>query len=470
MHATHARDDRPWAFLISLTACAADIRRHMGKADYSYTFVYEAMKPVLERFGECRVVEAPESRLDAAADAARARGLRPLHLAFLPPPSAYYSPSVPTVVLPAWEFPEVPLRDLGGDPRQDWSRCCRPAAAIWAGSRYSAEAIRAAGLGPVAVVSAPIPPAAFDVPPWDPSHAWTYRGRHLILGGSRRAASAGSPPGSIAHRAYARLVRPLLSPLAVAKVGEARRDLSRRPKPATALLPEGEVALSGLVFTSLFNLSDRRKNARDLISAALSALGDRPDATLVIKLATSPTREADEVRELLELYRDLGVGHACRVVVITGYLDDDEMAGLMRATTFYLNASHAEGACLPIQRAMATGRPAVAPTNTAMGDYMDHSVGLAVESYPEPTFWPHDPDRRCETTWSRIVWESLRDQIRAAADMATRDRSAYDDMARRARERALIYAGTDAVTSALGRALGELDRRARWSGEGRRSA
>ena len=433
MHATHARDDRPWAFLVSLTACAADIRRHMGKADYSYTFVYEAMKPVLERFGVCRVVEAPESRLDAAADAARARGLRPLHLAFLPPPSAYYSPRVPTVVLPAWEFPEVPLRDLGGDPRQDWSRCCRPAAAIWASSRYSAEAIRAAGLGPVAVVPAPISPDAFEVPPWDPSHAWTYRGRHMILGG-------------------------------------ARRDLSRRPKPAAALLPEGEVALSGLVFTSLFNLSDRRKNARDLISAALSALGDRPDATLVIKLATSPTREADEVRELLELYRDLGMGHAGRVVVITGYLDDDEMAGLMRATTFYLNASHAEGACLPIQRAMAAGRPAVAPTNTAMGDYMDHSVGLAVESYPEPTFWPHDPDRRCETTWSRIVWESLRDQIRAAADMATRDRSAYDDMARRARERALSYAGTDAVTSALGRALGELDRRARWSGEGRRSA
>lgn len=449
---------RPWAFLVSLTGCAADIRRHMGKANYSYTFFYEALRPVLERFGECRVVEAPESRLDAAAAEARRRGRRPLHLVMLPPQSAYYSPSVPTVLLPAWEFPEVPLRDLGRDPRQNWARACRPAAAIWAGSGYSADAIRAAGLGPVEVVSAPLPASAFDAPPWDPSHAWTYRGRHLVLqGGGTRAAPAGPPPGSIAHRAYARCVQPVLSPLAVERIRQARGLLARRPRPDRPLLPEGEVTLSGLVFTSLFNLSDRRKNARDLISAALSALGDRPDATLAIKLATSPAREHDEVRELLGLYHDLGMDHACRVVVITGYLGDEEMAGLFRASTYYLNASHAEGACLPIQQAMAAGRPAVAPTHTAMGDYMDDSVGFAVESHPEPTFWPHDPDQRHETTWQRLVWSSLRDQIRAAADLATRDRPAYDALASRARERVLSYAGIEAVAGALGRALGRLE-------------
>ena len=42
---------RQVAFLVSTTGCASDIRRHMGSADYSYAFVLEALKPVLEARG-----------------------------------------------------------------------------------------------------------------------------------------------------------------------------------------------------------------------------------------------------------------------------------------------------------------------------------------------------------------------------------------------------------------------------------
>ena len=40
------------------------------------------------------------------------------------------------------------------------------------------------------------------------------------------------------------------------------------------------------------------------------------------------------------------------MVVITDFLTDEQMNDLFRATTYYVNASRAEGACLPLQQAL----------------------------------------------------------------------------------------------------------------------
>ena len=132
------------------------------------------------------------------------------------------------------------------------------------------------------------------------------------------------------------------------------------------------------------------------------------------------------------------------------------MAALFRATAFYVNTSRAEGACLPLQQALASGRPALAPLHTAMADYMDEQVGFPLESNPEPTFWPHDPDRRCETRWHRLVWTSLRDAFLASAEVALADRARYDAMAASARDRMARHAGREVVAEALGEALRRL--------------
>ena len=120
----------------------------------------------------------------------------------------------------------------------------------------------------------------------------------------------------------------------------------------------------------------------------------------------------------VRLYLGYGIEHQCRVVVIVDYLSDDELLGLFRATTFYVNTSRAEGACLPLQQALACGRPAIAPAHTAMADYMDDRVGFVVASHPEPTHWPHDPQKRIKTSWQRLDWSSLRDQYLRSAELA----------------------------------------------------
>ena len=50
----------PYHILVSTTACAKDVRRFMGNADYSYAFVLKALAPVLDRLGSWEVVEPPE--------------------------------------------------------------------------------------------------------------------------------------------------------------------------------------------------------------------------------------------------------------------------------------------------------------------------------------------------------------------------------------------------------------------------
>ena len=467
-----AGPDRPLAFLVSTTGCARDIRRHMGSADYSYVFVLDAFRPLLQPLGSCRVLEAAESRLAHSAARAAAEGQRPVHLALQPPQATYFTPALPTVLFPFWEFPDVPDRDFGHDTRQNWARLCRPASLVLTACRFTAEAFRSAGVtAPVEVVPVPLPPEPFATPAWDKDHAWTLECRHFVWGGDDAPEStAPAPPRAEATRRprgparlkhalrdrYRRHVRPWLSDEAIERISAAQKAVLGLPETPPPLLPRGPLTLSGLVYTTVFNFSDRRKNAQDLLTAFLLAFRDRSDVTLVLKLATSPAREFFELRELRQLYQGLGLRHRCRVAVVTEFLSDEQMGDLFRATTYYVNASRAEGACLPLQQALAAGRPAIAPAHTAMADYMDDRVGFVVASDPEPTFWPHDPEHRFATTWHRLVWSSLRDGFLRSAAVAASDRAAYDALSAAARERMEGYAGRAVVARALRRALRQL--------------
>jgi glycosyltransferase involved in cell wall biosynthesis len=218
------------------------------------------------------------------------------------------------------------------------------------------------------------------------------------------------------------------------------------------------VTLGGLTFTSIFNLGDRRKNHHDLLSAYLLAFKDREDVTLIIKLATNPVREHHEVNIFRHMYHSLHIHHKCRLVLITDFLTDQQMAELMRVTTFYVNTSRAEGACLPLQQSLAAGRPSIAPDHTAMADFMDDQVGFVPRTSPEPTYWPHDPEMRTETYWNRMVWSDLRDHMLAAAEMIEEDPARYREMADAGRARMVGYASREIVEEALREALDRLPR------------
>jgi glycosyltransferase involved in cell wall biosynthesis len=264
---------------------------------------------------------------------------------------------------------------------------------------------------------------------------------------------------ALARQGYRNHIRRWLSPEALERVALAKkRALALAGREPTVVpdppLPSGTLTLGGgLVYLTVFNLGDRRKNHLDLISAFLLAFRTRADVTLVIKLVTNRRVEHYEANVLRHEYAKLGIDHACRLVVITEFLSDSQMDELFRVSTYYVNASHAEGACLPLMRALAGGRPAIAPAHTAMADYMDEWIGFVPRTFPEPTYWPHDPEQRLETFRNRPVWSDLRDAFLASAELAEHHPRQYSAMARSARARMAQCASRSTAATALREAL-----------------
>lgn len=460
-----ASDPTPVALVVTAEAAPADLAERLGLPAYSYAHVYRAFRPLLERVGTVIDVERGESRLDAALHAARQRGLQPLHVSFLPLQLVYPSSLAPTVAFPFWEFPDIPANDFGDNPRNNWRRVSVALAAVGCASQFTCEAFRRAGVRvPIHLVPPPVADDYFQLAPASRADRRLDRPAHLLAPAAaatpaaRRRREAWRLAGA-ARDAFDRAVQPRL-PLwldrGFGEIGRAARHLLAQAA-AGAPPPDCDVlALDGVVFTSVLNPFDERKNWEDLLSAFLLALGDAADATLVLKLAVSPSLVDTALRLLRTAYRTMGIAHRCRVAIVTDYLAPEDMLALTRASTYFVTATRAEGACLPARDFLAAGRPVVAPAHTALADYVDDEVGFVVDSHPEPTHWPQDLSRRLTTTWQRIVWQSLHDQIRAAYRTATADPDGYARLAARGRERLRTLGAGAAVWPRLRAALDEV--------------
>jgi glycosyltransferase involved in cell wall biosynthesis len=155
-------------------------------------------------------------------------------------------------------------------------------------------------------------------------------------------------------------------------------------------------------------------------------------------------------------YQRLRIKHRAKVVVIASYLSDEQMLELAEASTFYLNTSLAEGACLPLQDFLAAGRPGIAPAHTAMSEYIDDELAFVVDSRSEPTHWPWDPERRPATVWNRVLRPSLERQLRASYETVKDDARHYRQMAACGRERMNALASVESVWPKLAGALSTL--------------
>ncbi|QXI06276.1 glycosyltransferase [Pseudomonas tensinigenes] len=209
-----------------------------------------------------------------------------------------------------------------------------------------------------------------------------------------------------------------------------------------ALLPDTRenprIDVSGVVYVSVFNPEDGRKNWHHLITAFCWAMRDVEDATLVLKITQNDL--SSYYVHLITLLSQLSP-FACRVVVLHGYLEDEEFARLYGAASFYVNASRCEGLCLPLMEFMSCARPVIAPDHTAMRDYIDERVGFIVKSSREPTIWPEDVRILYRTLRHRPDWGSLKAAYEDSYAMAKNHPQAYQAMAIAANERMREYCG-----------------------------
>lgn len=463
------------AVLVTSYMTGSTSGKNLGIAGYSYDMVARLFLPLLARWGEVIPVPHPRLQLEQAAEKSRRRGLEPLHVSFLPLQDVFLPASVPNVVVPAWEYPDVPNHAFDGNPQNDWPATADRCAMLLVGGPFTVEALRRAGTkAPVRIVQVPTPEDYFAISPWDPAKRTTLPWPALVFPQPptpepqpitlplRADPMAQKPPARGLKRvgkAIERVVRNAFKAVVGPKVYQRLvHPLQRSWQSAWQNLhdwepPQARVRqfdLSGVVYTSILNPRDGRKNWQDLITGFLCALGDREDATLVIKLITSDPRA---IATIVQYYVNRDIPHRCKLIFLSGYLTERQLLELAEASTYYLHTTKAEGNCLPLMNYMAAGRPGISPVHSAISDYFDRTVGLAVESHPEPCAWPHDRRLRIRTTWNRLVWPSLVAQIRASYEIAKQDRAAYDAFATRSRERMRLWASPEQVWRRLEAAL-----------------
>jgi glycosyltransferase involved in cell wall biosynthesis len=212
------------------------------------------------------------------------------------------------------------------------------------------------------------------------------------------------------------------------------------PEPTPPTVPDTtaqvETEVDGVIYISVFNPRDGRKNWHRLISAFCWAFRETEDATLVLKITHNDLSSYHA--ELMTLLAQLSP-FACRVVVMHGYLDDPQYARLYEAASYYVNASRCEGLCLPLMEFMACGKPVIAPDHTAMEDYIDERVAFVVESSEELTIWPQDSRIIYRTLRYRPDWGSLKTAYENSYRMAREQPQEYQRMSRAAIERMHDY-------------------------------
>ncbi|EJM04871.1 MULTISPECIES: glycosyltransferase [unclassified Pseudomonas] len=261
--------------------------------------------------------------------------------------------------------------------------------------------------------------------------------KHNLLQWYREAVSD-LLPGSVREE-HRELPDPIVEAITPAPAVSEMPVLAEHPQ---ASLPDTsqhvQIDVSGVVYVSVFNPEDGRKNWHHLITAFCWAMRDVDDATLVLKITQNDL--SSYYVHLITLLSQLSP-FACRVVVMHGYLEEEEFARLYGAASFYVNASRCEGLCLPLMEFMSCARPVIAPNHTAMGDYIDERVAFIVKSSREPTIWPEDPRILYRTLRHRPDWGSLKTAYEDSYAMAKNHPEAYQAMAAAAAERMREYCG-----------------------------
>ena len=180
-----------------------------------------------------------------------------------------------------------------------------------------------------------------------------------------------------------------------------------------------------IIYSSVFNPIDGRKNWQDMLSAFCLTCSKWPEATLMLKLVHVYSSDAlNEVRAMLARFPMF----LCRVVVICDFLDTMTYQCLISASKFAVNTSLAEGQCLPLMEAMSWGKPILAPRHTSISEYLDETVGFPIETNLEPCSWPHDPRGAIRAYRHRINWESAAKAFGASFKMARTDLQTYAQM------------------------------------------
>ena len=429
----------PMTFIVHAEVGDQSIRAALGKAEYSYYFLLKAFLPALQACGEVLTVSSPAREVDALYDKCRAAGKPCVFISFTPPNLAPLDLRCPTLCLFAWEFDTLPDGLWAQDPAQNWPWALshRPGAIVC--SQHSADGVRRA-------MGDDFPVTSLAAPVWDRFAELYSQTRH-------QSPLALSVKGYVYDSADIQFDVDNLFPAVFQRYETQPPESSAAPEVRAEEASETNILLEGIIYTSVFNPVDGRKAWYDIVTAFCIAFRDREDAILLLKMThTDPDSYRHNLNHVLHQLSPF----KCRVVAFNGYLETEGFADLIKSTSFYVNASHCEGLCLPLLEFMSAGIPAIAPDHTAMADYIQHENALVISSSEEINIWPNDHSNRYTTRRYRNDWQGLRTAFEQSYLMIRSDPAQYDRMSVRAHEDMKAFCSLQSATAGLTDFLGQM--------------
>jgi glycosyltransferase involved in cell wall biosynthesis len=377
------------------------IQANMGLPEYSYFFVKKKFCAVLCKFAMVVEVNNPGTEVDIIYDECRLRGEVCLFFSFSPPHKTVTGLKCLTISVFAWEYSTIPTDTWGGDPRHDWRNVLREYGCAITHSSFAVVAVKKAMGNDFPVWSIP-------APVWD-DYTKLYKRENVF------AQSEGfnlTFKGSFID----------FNGCVVPSVPEESRKDFIQQRSSSKKDKNVSLHLKGIIYTTVFNPSDGRKNWPDLLRGFIWAFRKLEDVTLILKVIC---HDFEKVREILtdDIFKLMPF--QCRVVILSGYLNDDEYAKLVRGSTYIVNSAFGEGQCLPLMEYMSAGKPAIAPSHTAMEDYINEKNSFVVKSNLERTIWPHDPREVLRTYRYQMNWESLYNAYLESYSVAKNDPGRY---------------------------------------------
>lgn len=444
--------------LVSSKIRANQIAQSLGTPEYSYYFLLREFAPALTKFAQVEEVDGPREAVERYR-VHRSQGHDVVFLSISPPHQTPLDLECPTVSLFAWEFDTVPHALWNTDTREDWRFSLSHIDGAIATSQFAANAVRSA-VGPeypIAAIPAPLWDGFSDLgddtgepPPLGPhavpcgalvldSHWYQYSANGLVRKPEARL------PMSWSERLIR--TRSALRDL----VGAFRPEVQTEPPPAEkGWAPWArhldEIGLVGVTYLAVLAPGDARKNWVDVVTAFCWAFREIDDATLILKMSDN---DHDHYQTMVMTLFSRVEPFKCRIVTIFGYVSDDAYRAIVRGSTFAVNASTAEGLCLPLMEAMCAGKPVIAPRHTALLDYIDESVAFVVDGADQPMCWPHDPTGKLLAKARRLNWDSLRHAFKTSYAVRKHESARYASMSIGARKRMREYCSLDAVAQKL---------------------
>ena len=413
------------------------IANSLGLPEYSYWFVRKAFIPLLERFGAVVPLASPAEDADRIFRSAEAHDQSCVFLSFSAPHQTPTGLACPTVPVFAWEYDTIPNETWSNEPQNDWREVLRRTPAAITHSRFSVHAVRRA-LGPdYPVWSIPAPVADRQSGLETTAAGWRERIEldvaTALVFDSRAIDLSPFAQGADVHGE--RTMRMLQT---------AVRDAGRQSR---------RIELEGVVYTTVLNPVDGRKNWTDMAAAFVYAFRDKPRATLLLKTTHRDLHRA--VTPILELLARLG-RFRCRVLVVHGMLDAAEYGRLIEASSYAVNTSHGEGQCLPLMEFMAAGRPAVTPRHTAMLDYVSPDNAFVVADHHRPASWPHDIRHVNRCLRHQIEFADLVRRYRESFTVALDQPQRYAEMSKASVAALRAFCGDEVVAGRLGEVFAHL--------------